>query len=183
MAAGACLLMMTMASTWLSRIVWLSTPTPTAGRLRASEFLRTVLQNDATLLPPPPLLQAPRTSTPSTTTSAGTTVRTPIRIGSVCRMERRSGMQPAILQNCRFMRIARVETGDGRVWLARLEDGTAIPVADAPARLGADALRDALADGLDLATAPPAADPVPLTAARLRVPLTGPSKVLAIGRN
>src|SRR4051812_42707610 len=77
------------ASTCDSRIVWLSTPTPTAGRFSASEFLRTSLQNEATLPPPPPpppLLQAPRPTTPTARRRAGTTVRTEIRIEIFCRM-------------------------------------------------------------------------------------------------
>src|SRR5205823_7715162 len=74
-------------------------------------------------------------------------------------------------------------TASGRVWLARVDDGQAVPLVEAPSRLGADALRDALAAGVDLATAPAVAEPLPLDTVRLRTPLTAPSKVLAIGRN
>lgn len=81
------------------------------------------------------------------------------------------------------MRIARVATDDGGLWLARIEGEQVVPVLAAPARLGADALRDALADGVDLAAAPAAAPAVPLASVRLQPPLTAPSKVLAIGRN
>jgi 2-keto-4-pentenoate hydratase/2-oxohepta-3-ene-1,7-dioic acid hydratase in catechol pathway len=87
------------------------------------------------------------------------------------------------MQNSMPMRMARVETDAGRVWLARIEDNTAVPLLEAPDRLGADALRDALVDGFDLAGAPAAAAVLPRSDLRMLGPVTAPSKVLAIGRN
>src|SRR5260221_13477 len=84
MSVGACFLISCTAATWVSMIVWLSTPTPTAGRLSASEFFRTVLQNDCPFALPP-LLHAPNAITPSTTSAVAITVRTPIRIQTLCR--------------------------------------------------------------------------------------------------
>lgn len=81
------------------------------------------------------------------------------------------------------MRIARIEDAAGVVWLARIDDEMAVPVRAAPSRLGADAVRDALAEDVELATAPGVADPVPLSEARLLTPLTSPQKVVAIGLN
>ena len=81
------------------------------------------------------------------------------------------------------MRIARLEDQTGTVWLARVDDAVAVPVRPAPDRLGADALRDALVDGDDLAAAEPCAEPIPLMGARLLAPLTCPQKLIAIGLN
>jgi 2-keto-4-pentenoate hydratase/2-oxohepta-3-ene-1,7-dioic acid hydratase in catechol pathway len=88
------------------------------------------------------------------------------------------------MQDCRAVHIARVETADGGIWLARVEGDQAVPIGPAPDRLGADALRDALLDGVDLGRSAAAGlGAIPMAAARLRPPLTAPSKVLAIGRN
>ena len=82
-----------------------------------------------------------------------------------------------------LVRVARVTTGGGGIWLARIEQDHVVPLAPAPAKLGADALRDLLADGTDLASAGPAGPVVSLGDARFLGPLTAPTKVLAIGRN
>jgi 2-keto-4-pentenoate hydratase/2-oxohepta-3-ene-1,7-dioic acid hydratase in catechol pathway len=80
------------------------------------------------------------------------------------------------------MRIARVEAPTG-TYLARIDGENAIPVAAAEDRPFADPLRDALATGVDPATAPAVSDPVPLDSYRLLAPLVAPQKVLAIGLN
>jgi 2-keto-4-pentenoate hydratase/2-oxohepta-3-ene-1,7-dioic acid hydratase in catechol pathway len=87
------------------------------------------------------------------------------------------------MQNSMSMRMARVETDTGQAWLARIEDGMAVPLIQATDRLGADALRDALIEGVDLAGTPGASAARPLGEVRFLRPLTSPSKVLAIGRN
>jgi 5-carboxymethyl-2-hydroxymuconate isomerase len=82
------------------------------------------------------------------------------------------------------MRMARVGTDAGQAWLVRIEDDMAVPLLEAPDRLGADALRDALVEGFDLAGAGAGAPaPLPLASVHILRPLTAPSKVLAIGRN
>ncbi|HZQ26526.1 MAG TPA: fumarylacetoacetate hydrolase family protein [Acidimicrobiales bacterium] len=80
------------------------------------------------------------------------------------------------------MRIARVGIGQSS-WVARVEGDTVTPIVEAPEGLGRDALRDALAAGVDLAAAPAVADSTTLDAVRLQSPLTAPTKVLAIGLN
>ena len=83
------------------------------------------------------------------------------------------------------MRLARVRH-DGDVWLARIDgdgDGRAIvPVRRESGHPGADALREALAEGVDLAAGGPHGE-VPFDEASLLAPLARPSKVLAIGLN
>src|SRR3954453_11117305 len=86
-------------------MVWLSTPTPTAGRFRASEFLRTTLQKDWTLpLPPPPLplLHAPNDRTPSITTATDITVRARFRIRSLCLKTTTNGIRAARARLTRY---------------------------------------------------------------------------------
>ncbi len=78
------------------------------------------------------------------------------------------------------MRIARVRTGS-TTWIARLNGDSAELLLQAPERLGADALRDALVDGVDFAA--PAKDSVALENCELLSPIAAPSKVLAIGLN
>jgi len=80
------------------------------------------------------------------------------------------------------VRIARVGIGQSS-WVARVEGDTVTPIVEAPEGLGRDALRDALAAGVDLAAAPAVADSTTLDAVRLQSPLTAPTKVLAIGLN
>jgi 2-keto-4-pentenoate hydratase/2-oxohepta-3-ene-1,7-dioic acid hydratase in catechol pathway len=77
------------------------------------------------------------------------------------------------------MKLARVKLHDG-VWLARLEDESAVLLAvesDHPAR---DALREALDEGTDLRTTGRTAA---LDGVELLAPLRSPSKILAIGLN
>lgn len=81
------------------------------------------------------------------------------------------------------MRVARIEDEAGRRWIARIEGETALPLREAPERLGADALRDLLAEAVDPATAAPVSGGVPLSSARLLAPLSAPQKIIAIGLN
>jgi 2-keto-4-pentenoate hydratase/2-oxohepta-3-ene-1,7-dioic acid hydratase in catechol pathway len=80
------------------------------------------------------------------------------------------------------VRIARVAAGES-TFIARIEGDTATPVIEAPGGLGRDALRDALAAGVDLTAAPAVGDPAPLDSFTLKAPVTAPSKLLAIGLN
>jgi 2-keto-4-pentenoate hydratase/2-oxohepta-3-ene-1,7-dioic acid hydratase in catechol pathway len=70
------------------------------------------------------------------------------------------------------------------VFLARIEDSTSGPVARLLRRESGhpagDALREALADGADLAEA---GEPVPLADVRLLAPVRAPSKIIAVGLN
>src|SRR3954452_15686382 len=79
------------------------------------------------------------------------------------------------------MRIGRVTTATGK-HLARIEGDSAVPLIRDPGPPGADPLRRALADGIDLASAPAAGDPVPIDG-HLLAPVREPQKLLAIGRN
>jgi 2-keto-4-pentenoate hydratase/2-oxohepta-3-ene-1,7-dioic acid hydratase in catechol pathway len=79
--------------------------------------------------------------------------------------------------------LARVVIGDGSVHLARIEDGHVVPILQEPVGPGRDALREAIALGLDLAGAPPAAPAQPLEDVQLMAPVSNPQKVLAIGLN
>lgn len=80
------------------------------------------------------------------------------------------------------MRIARVKFGED-VFLARLEDEKAVPLAqDAPSP-APDVLRRLLSEGTDLATTPAIGAPFPITDCVLLSPLREPQKVLAIGLN
>lgn len=78
------------------------------------------------------------------------------------------------------MRLARLAHA-GAVVLARLEGDTAVPIATEGAHPGADALRDALYAGTDLAGA--AAAPIPQAEVRLLAPVAWPQKIIAIGLN
>lgn len=80
------------------------------------------------------------------------------------------------------MRIARVEITAG-AFLARIEDGKAVPLVADTGRPGHDPLREALHGGLDLTTAPAVETPVALEACRLLAPVREPQKVLGIGLN
>lgn len=77
------------------------------------------------------------------------------------------------------MRLARMAI-DGRVVLARLEDGKAVIVALESDHPAADVMREALAGGVDLAGA---GEVVEAGEGRLLAPVARPSKVLAIGLN
>jgi 2-keto-4-pentenoate hydratase/2-oxohepta-3-ene-1,7-dioic acid hydratase in catechol pathway len=80
------------------------------------------------------------------------------------------------------MRIARVAQGES-AWVARIEGDTATPILESPRKPGRDALRDALADGVDFATAPAVADAAPLDSLTLLSPVAAPQKIIAIGLN
>ena len=83
------------------------------------------------------------------------------------------------------MRLVRVQ-GPAGIHLARLGDGDVVtPIAEQQPGPGRDPLRDALASGLDLATAPAVAAEGPLDGAGFTVlaPVVAPQKVLAIGLN
>lgn len=78
------------------------------------------------------------------------------------------------------MRLARVRTRSSGVWLARLEDAEAVLLAQESSHVAADALREALADGLDLAGP---GDRVALEGVALLAPVGRPSKVVGVGLN
>jgi 2-keto-4-pentenoate hydratase/2-oxohepta-3-ene-1,7-dioic acid hydratase in catechol pathway len=77
------------------------------------------------------------------------------------------------------MKIARVRVED-QVWLARVEGGEAVLLAQESVHPGADALREALAAGVDLHGAGPCTE---LDGLQLLAPVVRPSKILAIGLN
>jgi len=81
------------------------------------------------------------------------------------------------------MRLARVADRDNTIFLARIEGDVAVPIFREDTTPGADALRSAIAAGLDLRAAPAVHDPSPVTEWSLRSPVGAPQKVLAIGRN
>ena len=80
------------------------------------------------------------------------------------------------------MRLGRVLTRDGEVWLARIEDEAeiAVLISRESAHPAADALREALAGGVHLAGA---GTEVPRDEVTLLAPVIRPSKILAIGLN
>jgi 2-keto-4-pentenoate hydratase/2-oxohepta-3-ene-1,7-dioic acid hydratase in catechol pathway len=80
------------------------------------------------------------------------------------------------------MRIARVDDG-GTVFLARLDGERAVPIAVEPEGPGRDVLREALAAGLDLATAPAIGPERDLGDVKLLAPVSSPQKIVAIGLN
>lgn len=77
------------------------------------------------------------------------------------------------------MKLARVEHAGSR-YLARIEDATTVLLAEESQHPAADALREVLASGHDLAAD---GDRVPTSAVRLLAPVRSPSKVLCIGLN
>lgn len=81
------------------------------------------------------------------------------------------------------MRIARAKV-EGSSFVGRVDgDGTFVPIAHAPEHLGADVLRDALADGVDLAALPAIAPAAPVGTYALLAPVAAPQKIVAIGLN
>lgn len=83
------------------------------------------------------------------------------------------------------MRIARIAIGDGHVALARLEPDvgeptTAVILSRESHHPAADAVREALADGLDLSQG---GEHVRLADVRLLSPVARPSKIVAVGLN
>jgi 2-keto-4-pentenoate hydratase/2-oxohepta-3-ene-1,7-dioic acid hydratase in catechol pathway len=75
-----------------------------------------------------------------------------------------------------------VAVGDS-TWIGRVDGETVTPVLEAPTGPGKDALRDALAKGVDLSTALAVADAKPLSDVRLLSPVASPQKIIAIGLN
>lgn len=80
------------------------------------------------------------------------------------------------------MRVGRIAI-DGTAHLARVEGGEVVPVLAEAAGPGRDALREALAGGLDLAATPAVAAAVRLEECHWLAPVAAPSKILAIGLN
>ena len=78
------------------------------------------------------------------------------------------------------MRIARI-AHDDQVVLARIDEGTALPIAVEGAHPGADVVRDALLTEVDLNQASGA--PFHLSDGRLLAPVRWPQKIIAIGLN
>lgn len=81
------------------------------------------------------------------------------------------------------MRIARAVGMDGTVSLVRVIGDWATPIARQPGEPGRDPLREALASGVNLETAPATGPAAPLASFRLLAPVAAPQKVLAIGLN
>ncbi|MFD4374345.1 fumarylacetoacetate hydrolase family protein [Streptomyces sp. NPDC058486] len=81
------------------------------------------------------------------------------------------------------MRLARIRYPDGRVFAARVDDATAVPLAEEQPGHMADAVRDLIAAGTDTAALEPVAPPLPLADVRLLSPLTAPQKIICIGLN
>ena len=81
------------------------------------------------------------------------------------------------------MRIARV-AGPAGTHLARIEDDEhVVPIVAQPPGPGADPLREAIAAGVDLATAPACAEVGAMADFELLAPVIAPQKLLAIGLN
>lgn len=80
------------------------------------------------------------------------------------------------------MRIARVASGDS-TWIARIDGDMATPILESPRKPGRDALREALASGVDLTSALAVGDARPLGSLKLLSPVSSPSKIIAIGLN
>src|SRR5215469_13056142 len=77
------------------------------------------------------------------------------------------------------MRLIRARR-EGKIILARLDDGVAVALATEEDHPAADVLREALAQGLDLAAAGPC---IPLEAVTVLGPVRSPSKILCVGLN
>jgi len=81
------------------------------------------------------------------------------------------------------VKIARATDAFGSTFVVRIDDEHAAPLLPAPKGLGRDALRDALADGVDLSSLTPIGEPSALDAWTLEAPVSAPTKILAIGLN
>lgn len=81
------------------------------------------------------------------------------------------------------MRLARLVAPDNSVVIARIDNGTAIPIAASPNRLGADTIRDLLADKVIIEAMSPIGASFPLATATLRSPIQTPGKIIAVGLN
>jgi 2-keto-4-pentenoate hydratase/2-oxohepta-3-ene-1,7-dioic acid hydratase in catechol pathway len=81
------------------------------------------------------------------------------------------------------VRLCRVANAGGEVFLARLEkDDTVVPLQREQTGPGREALRDALADGLDL-QGEGVESGTPLAQWKLLAPVIAPQKIIAIGLN
>lgn len=80
------------------------------------------------------------------------------------------------------MRIARLTT-DSTTYLCRIDGDKAIPIATDPVEPGRDALREMLAAGIDVVSAPAVDASVALDGSRLLSPVREPQKIIAIGLN
>jgi len=81
------------------------------------------------------------------------------------------------------MRLVRVESPSGGVFVGRLVGEMVEPILAQPVEAGRDALREALTAGVDLAAVPAVAPAFPLAAARVLSPLAAPQKIICIGLN
>ena len=79
------------------------------------------------------------------------------------------------------MQIATLSGPDKKIYLVRLKDGVATPIARAYERPGLDPLRDILVAGRNLARVRPIGKPFPVARARYYPPVTAPSKLIAMG--
>jgi 2-keto-4-pentenoate hydratase/2-oxohepta-3-ene-1,7-dioic acid hydratase in catechol pathway len=81
------------------------------------------------------------------------------------------------------VRIARAHAPDGGSYIVGIDGGAATPLLPAAGGPGRDALRDALAEGVDLAGLTPVGEASPLASWTLDAPVSAPGKILAIGLN
>lgn len=81
------------------------------------------------------------------------------------------------------MRLVRVEMPAGGVVVGRLAGEMVEPILAQPVEAGRDAVREALAAGVDLVAAPLLAPAFPLASAKLLSPLAAPQKIICIGLN
>jgi 2-keto-4-pentenoate hydratase/2-oxohepta-3-ene-1,7-dioic acid hydratase in catechol pathway len=77
------------------------------------------------------------------------------------------------------MKVGRVRVA-GRTWLARFESENVTLLREESAHPAADALREALADGVSFATA---GESMPITDIEVLAPVANPSKIICIGLN
>jgi 2-keto-4-pentenoate hydratase/2-oxohepta-3-ene-1,7-dioic acid hydratase in catechol pathway len=81
------------------------------------------------------------------------------------------------------MRIAHVVSPEGLAVIARVDGEVATPVANAPVGIYADALRDLLAEGVDIGALRPIGENFPMMGALVRPPVCYPGKIVAVGLN
>ena len=81
------------------------------------------------------------------------------------------------------MRLVRVKSPSGGIIVGRMAGEMVEPILAQPAEAGRDALREALAAGVDLAAMPALAPAFPLASAQLLSPLAAPQKIICIGLN
>ncbi|MGW7276123.1 fumarylacetoacetate hydrolase family protein [Streptomyces sp. NPDC054864] len=81
------------------------------------------------------------------------------------------------------MRLARIQYPGGRVFAARVDGSLAVPLVEEQNHFMADAVRDLIAAGTDLAACDAVAPAVPVDQVELLSPLTAPQKIICIGLN